>query len=258
MNTATRELYVRIRAFSIDEGQPVLSFETRLARENDWSIAFARRVEAEYKRFVFLAMTSGHAVTPSTVVDEAWHLHLMYTRSYWQRFCGDVLGRPLHHEPTRGGPDEDAKFRRQYQQTLTAYRETFDEDPPADIWPRPSARPGPGCPIVSKSVARRAGLATAALACVVTVTGCGAAMNPFDLPGVTFLKFLIPLLAVALIIGYMWREWLRGPGPQPDDKAPQIDWDEAAYLAAIGRGRGAERLSSAAIARLAAAGAVRV
>src|SRR5262245_40162315 len=226
MNTATSELYDRIRAFSVDESQPVLSFEARLARENDWTIAFARRVVAEYKRFVVLAMTSGHAVTPSTVVDEAWHLHLTYTRSYWQRLCGDVLGRPLHHEPTRGGPEEESKFRRQYRQTLIAYRETFGEDPPRNIWPRPSIRPGSASPTDSRSAIRRVGLATAALGCVVAATGCGAALNPFDLPGVTFLKFLVPFLAAALFIGYVWREWLRGPGPQADDKAPQIDWDE--------------------------------
>ncbi|MEK6230809.1 MAG: hypothetical protein N2A42_03075 [Luteolibacter sp.] len=33
----------------------------------------------EYKRFVALAMLAGHPVTPSEEVDQAWHLHLVYT-----------------------------------------------------------------------------------------------------------------------------------------------------------------------------------
>ena len=46
-------------------------------------------------------------VQPSSEqVDAAWHLHLTYTRSYWDRFCKETLGQPLHHDPTRGGPAE--------------------------------------------------------------------------------------------------------------------------------------------------------
>ncbi len=41
----------------------------------------------EYRRFAFLAATAGHPVTPSDAVDQAWHLHLTYSRDYWDRFC---------------------------------------------------------------------------------------------------------------------------------------------------------------------------
>jgi uncharacterized protein (TIGR04222 family) len=143
MSPEHASLWDRIQAFSIDgDSSPSRSFASRLARENGWSAAFAERVVVEYKRFVFLAMTAGHPVTPSDQVDQAWHLHLTYTRSYWDRFCGEVLGRPLHHEPTRGGSAEAKKFHQQYDQTLALYRATFGADPPSDIWPPAEVRFG--------------------------------------------------------------------------------------------------------------------
>ena len=63
---------------------------------------YAYRVIQEYKKFVFLAMVADHIVSPSTNVDRAWHLHLLYTRSYWDEFCGKVLKKPLHHTPSSG------------------------------------------------------------------------------------------------------------------------------------------------------------
>src|SRR5947199_354356 len=77
----------------------------------------ARAIE-EYRRFAFLAVAAGHPVSPSDAVDQVWHLHLLYTRSYWVQFCGEVLGKPLHHEPSTGGGGEAAKFDAWYGQTL--------------------------------------------------------------------------------------------------------------------------------------------
>jgi len=96
----------------------------------------------EYLRFVSLAMVSGHVVTPSEQVDQAWHLHLTYTRSYWLRLCEEVLGRPLHHGPTRGGEAESRKYVEQYERTLRSYEEIFGVRPPADIWPKAEIRFG--------------------------------------------------------------------------------------------------------------------
>ncbi len=117
-----------------------LSFSQRLARDNGWSRHYASRVIAEYKKFCYLAMTVGHSVTPSDEVDQAWHLHLLYTRSYWEDFCCRVLKRPFHHGPTRGGSDESAKYHDWYEATLVSYQSTFGSPPPADIWPGPESR----------------------------------------------------------------------------------------------------------------------
>ncbi len=134
MDTTQANLYQRIEAFSLDTPGSALTFTQRLARDNRWRADYARRVTREYKRFAFLAMEAGHPVTPSDPVDQAWHLHLVYTDSYWNAFCGDVLGRPLHHGPTRGGHQEHQKHVDWYSKTLISY-EHFFGPPPQDIWP---------------------------------------------------------------------------------------------------------------------------
>lgn len=128
-------LWKQIQDFPLDDPSSALNFTSRLARENNWNIYFAERVTTAYKKFIFLCMVSSQQVTPSDAVDEAWHLHMTYTESYWNELCGKVLGRPLHHHPTKGGEDEGWKFFHQYDATLQLYREKFDEEPPEDIWP---------------------------------------------------------------------------------------------------------------------------
>jgi hypothetical protein len=138
-----RRLWERLARFDVDDHErPALPFAARLARENGWSSFHARRVVAEYRRFLFLAVVAGHPVTPSETVDLAWHLHLVYTRSYWDVLCREVLRRPLHHGPTRGGAAEGARFDEQYRATLTSYARIFGAPPPTDIWPDPSVRFG--------------------------------------------------------------------------------------------------------------------
>ncbi|MGE3691630.1 MAG: hypothetical protein AB7F98_09635 [Novosphingobium sp.] len=123
-----------LAAYGIGPEGSALSFPQRLARENGWTLAHVERVIAEYKRFCFLAATAGFEVTPSDPVDQAWHLHLTYSRDYWDRFCPDVLGCKLHHGPTKGGGEERGRHFRQYAETLKAYERHFGP-PPADIWP---------------------------------------------------------------------------------------------------------------------------
>lgn len=133
--SADDALWQRIADHHIGPQGASLSFTVRLARENRWSVAHAERVVDEYKRFCYLAMTSKAEVTPSDAVDQVWHLHLTYSRDYWQTFCPAVLGADLHHGPTRGGQAERGRFYSQYADTLAAYEATFGEAPPADIWP---------------------------------------------------------------------------------------------------------------------------
>jgi hypothetical protein len=101
----------------------------------NWRRDYTSRVIEEYRRFLYLCCTTGREMTPSRDVDEAWHLHLIYTRSYWDELCGKTLRRPLHHNPTSGGTANAVRFREAYAATLAAYERAFDEKPPADIWP---------------------------------------------------------------------------------------------------------------------------
>ncbi|MDX2201086.1 MAG: hypothetical protein SF069_19195 [Phycisphaerae bacterium] len=141
-DAAAHPLYAAIRRYEFDEPGTSFTFEARLARENGWTRGYARRVIEEYRRFVFLAMVSKHPVTPSEQVDQAWHLHLTFTRKYWEELCGRVLPRPLHHNPTRGGAAEGAKFVDWYERTRGLYRAWFGAEPPADIWPASATRFG--------------------------------------------------------------------------------------------------------------------
>ena len=134
MNQELQEYVAKVEAFEIDPGDKRLDFTGRLARENNWSYRLAERVIFEYKRFCILAMRSGHRVTPSEFVDQAWHLHLTYTKSYWQRFCPEALEGSLHHEPTKGGQAEGEKFRDWYSETLL--RKPCRSHPEASLKPR--------------------------------------------------------------------------------------------------------------------------
>ena len=137
-----QSLRARIDAYTPDDPEAEFPFSARLARENSWSEEFTDRVIEEYKRFAYLAAVAGHPVTPSDQVDQAWHLHMIYTRSYWDDFCGEVLGMPLHHGRPRGGGEERDKYTDWYGRTLDSYREIFGGEPPEDIWPAARRRFG--------------------------------------------------------------------------------------------------------------------
>ncbi|NIJ20420.1 hypothetical protein FHS95_002112 [Sphingomonas naasensis] len=138
-DTLDHPIWSALSRYSIGPQDAALPFAARLARENGWSRAEAERVIEEYKRFCFLAVTAGHPVTPSDQVDQAWHLHLTYSRDYWERFCPEVLGRALHHGPTAGGSDEQHRYFTQYAETLRSYERVFGP-PPADLWPDAARR----------------------------------------------------------------------------------------------------------------------
>ncbi len=175
----TASLLAALAAFRIDDVSDAgWSFAQRLARENRWSLAFAERVIVEYKRFLALSVLADHVICPSEQIDQAWHLHLTYTRSYWDRLCGGILGRPLHHSPTTGGPIEHHKHHELYQRTLDSYHRLFGAPPPSDLWPPPSRRFGADLQVarvntaetwlLDKALARRLlAVATAVAACAV-------------------------------------------------------------------------------------------
>ena len=130
----------KVHAFEIDDPGSAFTFSDRLARENGWSMQYTLRAVREYKKFMFLLIVAEHPLTPSDQVDQVWHLHLLYTRSYWIEFCRNTLGREIHHEPTMGGAKEGAKFDNWYDRTKVTYKTFFDRDPPEDIWPSNKVR----------------------------------------------------------------------------------------------------------------------
>jgi hypothetical protein len=210
------ELLMRLESFELDEAAAAFPFSARLARENGWSRGFARRVVGEYKRFVWLAMRAGHPVTPSEEVDEAWHLHLCYTRSYWDGMCRGILGKPLHHGPTEGGKKEDEKFADWYARTLESYRMHFGEEPPADIWPPAAIRFKPVTTrkvdaarhwIIPKRTAKRAAFGAAAVAMVPALAGCTAMLASTGPEGLfCFLSFAFIIIGIVVAV----KKWGNG------------------------------------------------
>ena len=136
----TDPLWIRLDGYPFDLEDAGLPFSRRLARENGWSHRFALKVIHEYRKFCYLALRSGHSVTPSEEVDQVWHLHLLYSREYWENFCPNVLEDNLHHGPTKGGNQEGDKFRDWYERTLESYRLLFGQSAPKKIWPHPVSR----------------------------------------------------------------------------------------------------------------------
>jgi hypothetical protein len=135
MTPDQNRLWEKLRQFEITPAGLALTFEARLAGEQGWDRAHTLAVVDEYRRFLFLLLAAPHPVTPSEAVDSAWHLHLLYTRSYWDEFCGKIAGRPVHHGPTAGGEAEQVRYEEQYQQTLETYSDLFGHPAPSEIWP---------------------------------------------------------------------------------------------------------------------------
>lgn len=210
MTRVDLELKHRLDAFKIDDPEASFPFSARLARENRWSQEYTHRVIEEYKRFAYLAMAAGHPVTPSVDVDQVWHLHLTYTRSYWEEFCPVVLGRPLHHGPTKGGQAEGAKFHDWYSRTLESYESHFGHKPPVDIWPNASDRFARQARIYQVSdathwvipkprdwrISRRAGFALLALG----LTGCSALVSSEGLRFFAVIGFAVVLWLLLLVV----------------------------------------------------------
>ncbi len=90
----------------------------------------------EYRRFMELKVAVGDydatQLSPSSLVDAMWHLHILDTRQY-SAMCAD-LPSFIHHNPD-GGKDAAARCIR-YQTTLIAYRSRFGETAPSTIWPQ--------------------------------------------------------------------------------------------------------------------------
>lgn len=257
----------RLESFQLNDNNAVFDFSARLAKENGWSRAFTARVIQEYKRFLLLAMHAGHPVSPSEAVDHAWHLHLVYTRSYWQHLCGEVLGRPLHHEPTAGGVDEGTKFHAQYERTLESYVRLFGAEPPADIWPcaEEAFKPKlnrwvdvsrhwtlPKPTFVRHLRPRVLVPAAAALILMVTLPGCRD-LNVFDYRGQDFLVFYVAAFFAAIIGSTLIVAIFRRSGPGRIGDEDLRNPYEIAFL-----GGGGRRMADAALAALYARGLIKL
>lgn len=155
----------------------------------------------EYLRFTYLARTTPGGATPSKAVDEIWHTHLLFTRSYAD-FCLAAFGTHLHHEPGEGGADED-RLRNAYLRTLERYAAEFGE-PPARWWPRPAV------PIGRQT--RRSG---GAMPSLVALLGVTAALAAFGVRALAIGYALLVLTAVVVLVALAIQPSLATAGSRP-------------------------------------------
>jgi ubiquitin len=89
----------------------------------------------ELVRFLALASEAApFSLSPSPLVDEAWHTLILSTEVYPQ-ICGAIgRGGLIAHDPRREFDDEREK-RQRYERSLAAYAGRFMESAPAEVWP---------------------------------------------------------------------------------------------------------------------------
>jgi uncharacterized protein (TIGR04222 family) len=241
MDVHQNDLYQRIQAFSFDQPGTRLSFGQRLTRENGWTADYAQWAIAEYRKFAFLAVAAGHPVTPSDAVDQVWHLHLSYTRSYWQEFCPHVLQMPLHHEPTQGGAAEQTKYGDWYRRTLESYERFFGQVPPVEVWSKPDDRFGRDLQflrvntqqnwVIAKPMPLGLKLQSVIFFLGLLLAGCQTtAFNPLNFRGSDFLWFYGLLSISVIMIANRIRSMLRLPDGD-SAQIPFLDLYATAYLA---------------------------
>jgi uncharacterized protein (TIGR04222 family) len=276
MKTLHNDLWRKIEAYELDEAGVSLPFSRKLGEENLWSRLEVQSAIIEYKRFVFLGLVSGHPVAPSDEIDQVWHLHLTYTKSYWKEWCSETLGQTFHHAPSRGGPEDSLKHSEWYQKTLESYRHWFEEEPPKRFWPTVEERfgpnnrfarvnmdrnwvvPKPGIAweeavrtikfvfrqVVSPKIHdRRVSRAPRSYGILLILPalllGCNSVLfwdSPLNFRGPDFLDFFWKIWVASLVLAVFLRWRLRWPGDEGMTQVSDLRPDP--YLVAYVRGRG--------------------
>ena len=89
----------------------------------------------EYKRFLELKLKyPKKTFSPTKLMDEIWHLHILDTRTYSAE-CDGIFGKFLHHNPSFGSWDSDFQSDRLNlsQQNLREYYPKLFGESPRDL-----------------------------------------------------------------------------------------------------------------------------
>ncbi len=82
----------------------------------------------EVVKFLSLVSVFNVTLTPSLLVDLAWHEFILFTKTY-EKFCTQKFDRFIHHSPD----DDTVKNHSNYFKTINHYINHFGE-PPTSIW----------------------------------------------------------------------------------------------------------------------------
>jgi len=110
------------------------AFADKLCRKLNWKNDFAHKALWEYKKFVYLGVISDFSVTPSKIIDQVWHEHLLFSAGY-RKFCEEVIKYDFVHSPELVPLSRQTEtFKTQYYHTLELYKTEFGIKPPKDVW----------------------------------------------------------------------------------------------------------------------------
>jgi len=113
------------------------AFANKLAVKLGWKTRFAEWAVAEYKRFVYLGVISDFVVTPSHIIDQVWHQHILFSKAY-RSFCTDIIECHFDHMPELiASGSQTGTFSAQYFDTLKLYKKEFGIEAPPAIWGTP-------------------------------------------------------------------------------------------------------------------------
>ena len=248
----------RLRAYF--DARP--QFVDRLIDKLGWPSEFASAALLEYQRYCWLATRSDEPLSPSEIVDQVWHLHLQHTRDYWDVFCAQVLGCPLHHEPGEPTPEARKRHWLQYAETLARYERAFGV-PPEAFWPVLGQGPryrwvDVSGPTRSRSIQPRNMLVSSLAALIAMLLPLAAFALPLgvlDWSGADFLRLFLLLFFASVVLSQLLRRMLRASAQAQKGSllsASKFSPLEYAYLAG-----GPTRFVDAAVADLLARELVR-
>lgn len=113
------------------------AFADKLSRKLNWEKKFAFKAIWEYKKFVYLGVMSDFSVTPSKIIDQVWHEHILFSAGY-REFCQEIIQYNFDHNPELVSLDNQTEtFQAQYFHTIELYKIEFGIEPPVDIWGKP-------------------------------------------------------------------------------------------------------------------------
>lgn len=113
------------------------AFAQKLATKQGWKSSLALQAVLEYKKFVYLGVVSEFIVTPSQIIDQVWHQHILFSKAY-RIFCTEVIEYDFDHHPELlPNQSETEVYQSQYLDTLRLYHHEFGLLPPEAIWGNP-------------------------------------------------------------------------------------------------------------------------
>jgi hypothetical protein len=131
-------LWLKLNFVNIPGATAIQPFMQLLGQQTGWPMPTIATVMEEYRKFLFLAMRAGHPVTPPSMIEQVWMLHVQNAQNYWETLGKFITERPV----AQGlGPTTASGFAEQYQQTLASYQRIFGMEPPSDIWSKEPPKP---------------------------------------------------------------------------------------------------------------------